>query len=78
MRNPLLLFGTLMAQLVHIGAMHMPGLGSVLGAMPVSFDYWLELLGTALLILLVMEAHKGLHMLLGTWSGGRREGTENS
>jgi magnesium-transporting ATPase (P-type) len=60
LRNPLLLFGTLIAQLIHIAAMHMPGFSDVLGAMPVSFSHWLELLGIALLILLVMEAHKAL------------------
>ena len=51
-------------------AMHMPGLGSVLGAMPVSFDYWLELLGTALLILLVMEAHKAVRLWMDATSPG--------
>ncbi len=60
MRNPLLLFGTLTAQMVHIAAMHMPGFSDVLGAMPVDFTHWLELLGIALLILLVMEAHKAV------------------
>jgi Ca2+-transporting ATPase len=67
LRNPLLLFGTLTAQLIHIGAMHLPGFGGVLGAMPVSFGQWLELLGIALLILLVMELHKAARH----WAGRR-------
>jgi magnesium-transporting ATPase (P-type) len=62
--NKLLLFGTVIAQLVHIGAMYTPGLSSVLAIQPVSFGEWLELLGIALSLLLVMEAHK--------WFRGRR------
>ncbi len=64
MRNPLLLFGTLTAQMIHIAAMHMPGFSGVLGAMPVSFAHWVQLLGIALLILLVMEAHKAVRRWL--------------
>ncbi len=56
--NPLLLFGTVIAQLVHIGAMYVPGLSTVLGMQPVSFSHWLQLLPVALVILLVMELHK--------------------
>ena len=56
--NPLLLFGTIAAQLVHIGAMYVPGLSTVLGMQPVSFAHWLQLLPIALVILLVMELHK--------------------
>jgi len=56
--NPLLMFGTLAAQLIHIGAMYVPGLSSVLGMQPVSFAHWLELLPVALVILMVMECHK--------------------
>jgi len=41
----------------------MPGLRNVLGAMPVDLHHWFQLLGIALLILLVMEAHKELR----TW-----------
>jgi len=58
LRNPLLLFGTIVAQLVHIGAMSTPGLNSVLGVMPVTFADWVGLVPIALLLLLVMEAHK--------------------
>jgi len=58
MRNKLLLGGTIIAQLVHIGAMYTPWLGDVLGASPVTFAQWLTLLGLALSVLVVMELHK--------------------
>jgi len=58
MRNPILLFGTAAAQLVHIGAMYTPWLSDVLGIQPVSPQHWLELLGLALTILVVMEIQK--------------------
>ncbi|WP_090366342.1 cation-translocating P-type ATPase [Ferrimonas sediminum] len=57
-RNPLLLFGTLAAQLIHIGSMYTPGLSAVLQVQPVSFQHWLQLLLLALLLLVVMEIHK--------------------
>ncbi len=68
LRNPLLLFGTAAAQLVHIGAMYTPGLSTVLGLSPVSPLDWLSLLGLALTVLVVMEVHKWL----------RRRGTGRS
>ena len=58
MRNRLLLFGTLAAQLVHIGALYMPGLRDILGVQPVSFALWSGLLAMALALLLAMESHK--------------------
>jgi len=58
LRNRLLLGGTVIAQLVHIGAMYTPWLGDVLGASPVSFEQWLTLLGLALSVMFVMELHK--------------------
>jgi len=58
LRNPLLLFGTVAAQAVHIGAMYTPGLSSVLDVHPVSLAHWLSLIPIALVILLVMEMHK--------------------
>ncbi|MDH3631871.1 MAG: HAD-IC family P-type ATPase [Gammaproteobacteria bacterium] len=60
LRNKLLLGGTVIAQLVHIGAMYTPWLGDVLGASPVTFDQWLSLLGLALSVMFVMELHKWL------------------
>lgn len=58
LRNKLLLFGTLTAQLVHIGAMYTPGFRDVLGLQPVSPGHWGELLALALTLLLAMEGHK--------------------
>ena len=56
--NRILLFGTLAAQLIHIGAMYTPWLNDVLRIQPVSPQHWLQLLGLALSVLLVMELHK--------------------
>ena len=58
LRNPILLIGTAVAQLVHIGAMYTPWISDVLHVQPVSPQHWLELLGLALTVLLVMELHK--------------------
>jgi magnesium-transporting ATPase (P-type) len=64
MGNPLLFFGTIIAQLVHIGSMYMPGLSGVLDAQPVSFAHWLQLVPVALVILLVMELHKWIRLTM--------------
>lgn len=58
LRNPLLLFGTVIAQLVHIGAMYTPWLSDVLRIQPVSLQLWSQFLFAALSVLLVMELHK--------------------
>jgi Ca2+-transporting ATPase len=58
LRNPILLFGTAAAQLVHIGAMYTPWISDVLRIQPVSPHSWLELLVLALTVLIVMELHK--------------------
>jgi calcium-translocating P-type ATPase len=60
LRNKLLLFGTIAAQLVHIGAMYTPGLRQVLGVQPVSLELWAGLLAVSLAILAAMEVHKRL------------------
>jgi Ca2+-transporting ATPase len=60
LRNPLLLFGTAAAQLVHIGAMYTPWISDVLRIQPVAPQHWLGLLGMALTVLLVMEIHKAV------------------
>jgi len=72
MRNKLLLGGTVLAQLVHIGAMYTPWLGDVLGASPVSFEQWLTLLGLALSVMFVMELHKWYWARFVAASGGQR------
>ena len=64
LKNYVLLFGTVTAQSIHIGAMYTPWLGNVLGAQPVSLKNWLVLLGLALSVLLVMELHKLFHFYL--------------
>ncbi len=64
LRNPLLLFGTAIAQLIHIGAMYTPWISDVLHIQPVSPLFWLELLGMALTVLLFMEIHKTVHRYL--------------
>jgi len=58
MRNRLLLFGTIGAQLIHIGALYTPGLSNILQAHPVSLSHWLVLLLMASTILIVIEFHK--------------------
>ncbi|MFW2373571.1 MAG: cation-translocating P-type ATPase [Gammaproteobacteria bacterium] len=58
LRNRILLFGTVIAQLIHIAAMYTPWIRDVLHIQPVSFGEWLELLMMAFSILLVMELHK--------------------
>lgn len=58
LRNPILLIGTAIAQLVHIGAMYTPWISDVLHIQPVSPQHWLELLGLALTVLLAMELYK--------------------
>ena len=58
MRNRILLFGTVTAQLIHIGAMYTPWISDVLGIQPVSIEHWLMLLGLALSVTAIMELHK--------------------
>jgi magnesium-transporting ATPase (P-type) len=58
LRNHFLLFGTLAAQLIHIGAMYTPWISDVLRIQPVSIDYWFDMLQVAFIILIVMELHK--------------------
>jgi P-type Ca2+ transporter type 2C len=58
LRNPILLIGVAVAQLVHIGAMYTPWISDVLKIQPISPEHWLELLGFALIVLVVMELHK--------------------
>lgn len=58
LRNRLLFFGTLAAQLIHIAAMYTPGLSGILHLQPVSFVMWLALLGMSLTLLAAVEVHK--------------------
>ena len=59
--NPLLLFGMLGAQAVHIGAMYTPGLRDVLQVEPVTLVQWSQLLLIALSLIVVDELHKAWH-----------------
>ncbi|MDT8376714.1 MAG: HAD-IC family P-type ATPase [Mariprofundaceae bacterium] len=68
LRNRVLFFGTLIAQLVHIGAMYWPAMAGILHIHPVSLDHWFELLAIALSMLAVMELHKWLHRRWGLHS----------
>ncbi|MDJ0628303.1 MAG: HAD-IC family P-type ATPase [Rhodobacter sp.] len=61
LRNKLLLIGTVVAQLIHIGAMYTPGISDVLHIQPVSLDHWATLLAAALSVLVVMELYKAAH-----------------
>jgi len=62
--NPVLLIGTVAAQLIHIGAMYVPWVSDVLHIQPVSPQHWLELLGLAVTVLVVMELHKAVRRTL--------------
>ena len=58
LRNPILLFGTLAAQALHIAAMYTPGLRDVLQLTPVSFHQWFNTLLPALSLLVAAELYK--------------------
>ena len=58
MRNPLLLFGTISAQLIHVGAMYTPVLNDILNIEPISLHEWLDFLQIAFIALLASELHK--------------------
>ncbi len=60
LRNPLLIVGTLIAQLIQVLAMHLPVTQATLGLEPVSLGHWLVLLGLASTLLLAVEVHKSL------------------
>jgi Ca2+-transporting ATPase len=51
-------------RVAHIGAMYTPWISDVLHIQPVSSQHWLELLGLALTVLVVMELHKILRRWL--------------
>ncbi len=60
--NKFLLFGMLAAQGVHIGAMYTPGLRELLQIAPVSLGQWSSLLAIALVLIVVDEVHKYVHV----------------
>ena len=61
MRNRLLMFGTVIAQAIHVGTMCTPWISDVLHIQSVSLQHWATLLALALSILVVMELHKLVH-----------------
>ena len=65
LRNRVLLFGTIAAQLVHIAALHTPGLNDILSLEPVPFSEWVRLLLISLSVLVVIEIYKLAHRNLG-------------
>jgi magnesium-transporting ATPase (P-type) len=67
--NPLLLFGTATAQLIHIAAMYTPWISDVLQIQPIALYDWGLLLALALTVLLVMELHKALRRRLARKPG---------
>lgn len=58
LRNPILLVGAILAQLLHIAAMYTPGLREVLSVKPVSWHLWFVLLCAALSLLAAVELDK--------------------
>lgn len=58
MKNPLLLFGTVAAQGLHIAAMYTPGISDVLGIQPISLEQWFQLLLLGLSVLVASEIYK--------------------
>ncbi len=56
--NPFLVLAVPFAQLVHIGAMYVPGISDVLALRPISLEQWSVLLAVALLLFMIEELHK--------------------
>jgi len=56
--NPFLILAVPLAQLIHIGALYLPGLNTVLALSPIRLSEWLVLAGIALCLLLIEEIHK--------------------
>ena len=60
MRNPLLLFGTMTALLLHVAAMYTPGVRGLLRVEPVPVAQWVVTIAMALSLLVTMEIHKAM------------------
>ena len=58
--NPLLIFGTIAAQLIHIGSMYTPGLKEILQTSPVSLEQWFVMLLLATSLLVSSEIYKAI------------------
>ena len=57
-RSPVLIFGVIVAFLIHVGSIYLPLGQKVLRTEPVDFSTWMIALGCSLSILVVMEIHK--------------------
>ena len=66
--NRLLILAVIIAQGIHIAAMHTPGLRDVLEVQPVSLSLWGMLLMGALSRLLLDEVAKWLHRRRAVWA----------
>jgi len=60
LKNKFILFSVIGAHILHIAAMYMPGLNSVLKISPISLQQWFAYLLTALSLLLASEIYKWL------------------
>ncbi len=58
LRNPFLLWGVAVAQLLHMAALYIPFMQKILRTEPVSLTTWFSLLAVALTVSLAFEAHK--------------------
>jgi magnesium-transporting ATPase (P-type) len=58
LRSPFLLAGAVCAFLVHLAAMHIPLLQSILRTEPIGMTTWASMFGLALTVFLTMEIHK--------------------
>tara|TARA_Y100000780_G_scaffold232596_1_gene269128 strand:- start:270393 stop:272978 length:2586 start_codon:yes stop_codon:yes gene_type:complete len=58
LRNPLLIYGTILAQAVHILAMHWRPMGDFLQVSPVDFETWFKYLFLASSVFIVIELQK--------------------
>lgn len=56
--NPFLVTAVPVAQLVHIAAMYIPGISSVLELSPITLQQWLVLAAVSLILLVAEELHK--------------------
>jgi len=58
LRSPILLAGAIGALLLHIAAMHLPWLQSILRTEPVSLTTWAAMIALAMTVLVAIEIHK--------------------
>ena len=58
LKSPILLFGTILALLVHMAAMHIPFMQRILRIEPVDPTTFITLFGLALTVIVAVEIHK--------------------